>query len=79
MLERGEGMKVAVYFEAPSGSHMVAQFDEESTYMACLPALEKLAESNGYVVTESMDFEDPNQIEIDNLKAELKYFYEGRA
>ena len=72
-------MKVAVYFEAPSGSHMVAQFDEESTYMACLPALEKLAESNGYVVTESMDFEDPNQIEIDNLKAELKYFYEGRA
>ena len=79
MLERGEGMRVAVYFEAPSGSHMVAQFDEESTYMACLPALEKLAESNGYVVTESMDFEDPKQIEIDNLRAELEYFYEGRA
>ena len=59
-------------------SHMVAQFDEESTYMACLPALEKLANSNGYVVTESMDFEDPKQIEIDNLRAELEYFYEGR-
>jgi len=42
-------MKIAVYFEAPAGSHMVAQFDEESTYMACLPALEKLAESNGYI------------------------------
>ena len=71
-------MKIAVYFEAPAGSHMVAQFDEESTYMACLPALEKLAESRGYIVTESLDFEDPNQIEIENLRAELEYFYEGR-
>ena len=71
-------MNVAVYFESRGGSHMVAQFDEESTYMACLPALEKLANSNGYVVTESMDFEDPKQIEIDNLRAELEYFYEGR-
>ena len=78
MLERGEGMRVAVYFEARAGSHMVAQFDEESTYMACLPALEKLAKSKGYVVTESMDFEDPNQIEIDNLRAEMNFFYEGR-
>jgi len=56
---------------------MVALFDEEATYMACLPALEKLAKSNGYAVTESLDFEDPKQIEIDNLKAELKYFYGG--
>ena len=71
-------MKVAVYFESPTGSHMVAQFDEESTYMACLPALEKLAKSNGYIVTESMDYDDPNQIEIENLRAELEYFYEGR-
>ena len=72
-------MKIAVYFEAPAGAHMVAQFDEESTYMACLPALEKLAKSNGYIVTESMDYEDPKQIEIENLRAELEYFYEGRA
>jgi ornithine carbamoyltransferase len=70
-------MKVAVYFEAKVGAHMVALFDEEATYMACLPALEKLAKSNGYAVTESLDFEDPKQIEIDNLKAELKYFYGG--
>jgi hypothetical protein len=68
-------MKVAVYFEANAGAHMVAQFDEESTYMACLPALEALASQQGYTVTESLDFEDPNQIEIDNLKAELQYFY----
>jgi hypothetical protein len=71
-------MKVAVYFESPTGSHMVAQFDEESTYMACLPALEKLASSKGYIVTESLDYEDPNQIEIDNLRAEINFFYEGR-
>ena len=70
-------MKVAVYFEAKIGAHIVAQFDEEATYMACLPALEALAESKGYIVTESMDFDDPTQIEIDNLKAELKYFYGG--
>ena len=68
-------MKVAVYFEAPAGAHMVAQFDEESTYMACLPALEALASQQGYTVTESLDFEDPNHIEIDNLKAERQYFY----
>jgi hypothetical protein len=70
-------MKVAVYFEAKVGAHMVAQFDEEATYMACLPALQALGESKGYIVTESLDFDDPKQIEIDNLKAELKYFYGG--
>jgi hypothetical protein len=70
-------MKVAVYFEAKAGAHMVAQFDEEATYMACLPALEKLAKTNGYTVTESLDYEDAKQLEIDNLKAELKYFYGG--
>jgi hypothetical protein len=75
-------MKVTVYFEAQIGAHMVAQFDEEATYMACLPALEALAESKGYIVTESLDFEQKDdddrmistvswinaQIEIDNLK-----------
>ena len=68
-------MKVAVYFECPTGAHMVAQFNEEATYMACLPALEALAKTKGYIVTESMDFLDPKQIEIDNLEAELQYFY----
>ena len=67
-------MKVAVYFES-IGAHMVAKFDEEATYMACLPALEALAHSKGYIVTESTDFLDPKQIEIDNLEAELQYFY----
>ena len=48
-----EASRITVYFEAKAGAHVVAQFDEEETYMACLPALEKLAESKGYVVTES--------------------------
>ena len=70
-------MKVTVFFEAKAGAHIVAQFDEEATYTSCLPALEQLAASQGYIVTESLDYEDPKQIEIDNLKAELKYFYGG--
>jgi hypothetical protein len=44
---------ITVYFEARTGAHVVAQFDEEETNMACLSELEKLAESKGYVVTES--------------------------
>jgi hypothetical protein len=48
---------VTVFFEAKAGAHVVAQFDEESTYMACLPALEALAKSQGYIVTESLDNE----------------------
>ena len=50
-------MKVTVYFEAKAGAHVVAKFDNETTYMVCLSALEKLAESQGYVVTESLDEE----------------------
>jgi hypothetical protein len=46
---------VTVYFEARTGAHVVAQFDREETYMACLPALEQLAESTGYIVTESVN------------------------
>ena len=59
-------MKVAVYFESPTGSHMVAQFDEESTYMACLPALEALAKSQGYIVTESVGNEAEEAQRIDD-------------
>jgi hypothetical protein len=50
-------MKVTVYFEAKSGAHEVAKFDEDETYMACLPALETLAKSKGYIVTESVNYE----------------------
>jgi hypothetical protein len=46
-------MKVVVYFERGMASHVVAQFDSEEMYMACLPALEKEASKGGYIVTES--------------------------
>lgn len=55
--EQMNQMTVSVYFEAKSGAHMVAQFDNEETYMACLSALESLAESKGYIVTESVNYE----------------------
>jgi hypothetical protein len=58
MEEVSRDMKVAVYFEANAGAHSVAQFDSEETYMACLPALEALAASKGYTVTESLDMGD---------------------
>ena len=48
-------MKITVYFEATTGSHIVAKFDDEETYMACLPVLEKLAKTKGYIVTESLE------------------------
>jgi hypothetical protein len=44
---------ITVYFEAKAGAHVVAQFDSEETYMACFPALQALATSKGYIVTES--------------------------
>lgn len=49
-------MRVIVYFETPNFSHaeQVAEFFSEELYLACLPALEKQAKENGWVVTESV-------------------------
>lgn len=44
---------ITVYFEARTGAHQVAQFDEEETYIACFPALEQLAMLKGYTITET--------------------------
>ena len=47
---------VKVYFEM-DGSHaeLIAIFDDEDTYIACLPALEKLRKKHGFdMVTESI-------------------------
>jgi hypothetical protein len=71
-------MKITVLFESKSGAHVVATFYDDETYMACLNALKKQAKKNGYIVTESVDYDDDHKIEIDNLKAELDYFYGGR-
>ena len=49
-------MKIVVYFETPKFSHaeVVAQFASEELYEACLPALELLAQRDGWVITESV-------------------------
>lgn len=47
---------VKVYFETDGYAELVAIFDSSETYMACLPALEKLAEKHNFLrVTESID------------------------
>lgn len=45
---------IKVYFEVRGYSEMVAKFDTEETYMACLPSLEQLALQMGFdCVTEA--------------------------
>lgn len=49
---------VKVYFENRNGSYseLIAKLDNEEIYFACLPALEKLAEKNGFEhIIESID------------------------
>lgn len=49
-------MKVVVYFETPKALHaeVVAQFNSEELYMACLPTLEQIAKQDGLIVSESV-------------------------
>lgn len=51
---------VTVFFEMDNGyAEIVAKFDNEETYMACLPALELLAGQNGFDrVTETVNEEE---------------------
>ena len=51
-------MKITVFFESGTGSHVVATFYDEDTYMFCLNALTKLAKKTGYIVTESVEYQD---------------------
>jgi hypothetical protein len=39
---------VKVYFETGGYAELVAIFDSEDTYNACLPALEKLRKKHGF-------------------------------
>lgn len=51
-------MTVSVYFETerPKYAELVAKFDSEETYHACLPALEELAKKHNFdIVTESLN------------------------
>lgn len=52
---------VTVYFETtrPKYAEIVAKFDSEETYAACLPALKKLRKKHHFdIITESVDDED---------------------
>ena len=51
-------MKITVYFEAPAGAHEIAVFYDEMLYMACVPALEARATAQGYVLSESVTYEE---------------------
>lgn len=51
-------MKITVYFEAPAGAHKVAVFFDELLYVACVPTLEKMATAQGYVLSESVTYEE---------------------
>ena len=49
---------IKVYFESKNHTYceLVAIFDDEDTYDACLPALKKLAKKNNFAhVTESVE------------------------
>jgi hypothetical protein len=46
---------ITVYFETNSYSEMVATFVDEATYMACLPALERLAKEARMTISESVE------------------------
>lgn len=49
---------IKVYFETEGKyAEDVAVFHDSEIYMACLPALEALAEKGGYIVTESVTHE----------------------
>lgn len=55
---------VKVYFENSNGSYseLVATFEDEKVYIACLPLLEKQAIENGFdKVTESIETEDEKE------------------
>jgi len=43
---------IEVYFESKSSAELIAQFNDEEIYMACVPVLEKLAEEHRMILTE---------------------------
>jgi hypothetical protein len=47
-----------VFFESKNHAELVATFVDEATYIACLPALEKLAKESRMTVTETDKGED---------------------
>lgn len=48
---------IKVYIDYNTTSELIATFYDESIYMSCLPALEKVAKENNGVLIESIDSE----------------------
>jgi hypothetical protein len=48
---------IKVYFESGSHAELVATFNSEESYMACLPTLEAEAKKSNMFVTESIEEE----------------------
>ena len=46
---------IRVYFESNAHAELVATFESEELYIACLPTLEELASKQRMVVTETID------------------------
>jgi hypothetical protein len=60
---------IKVYFEVLyTHCELIAVFDDEDTYNACLPALEAIAEERGGIITEGV-YED---ITMDDVSRKLK-------
>jgi len=56
---------VKVYFETSVYAELVAIFDNEETYLACFPALEKLMKRDGFeFISESVVEEKLNEIDV---------------
>jgi len=55
---------IKVYFESNNHADLVAIFDTEETYTLCLPHLKRRAASMGLTVTESVEDESINNLEI---------------
>jgi hypothetical protein len=60
-------MITTVFFENESPAHadIVAKFSSDELYMACLPALEKMAKDMNMIVTESVNEDDCLTFEIE--------------
>lgn len=48
---------IKVYFESGRHAELVATFESESVYMACLPILEVLASEQRMIVTENIEID----------------------
>jgi len=64
---------VKVFFESNGHADLVAVFETEELYMACLPILEYQAKENRMIVTESLIDTDLSEIDLDNPSPEVTF------